>query len=36
MADKSTPYELLKKVMTTCTDADYGRLSYALMQREKR
>ncbi|HEX9473417.1 MAG TPA: biopolymer transporter ExbD [Steroidobacteraceae bacterium] len=35
MADKSTPYELLKKVMTTCTDADYGRLSFALMQREK-
>ena len=35
MADKSTPYEVLKKVMTTCTDADYGRLSFALMQREK-
>jgi biopolymer transport protein ExbD len=35
MADKSTPYAVLKKVMTTCTDADYGRLSFALMQREK-
>jgi biopolymer transport protein ExbD len=35
MADKSTPYAVLKKVMTTCTDADYGRLSFALMQKEK-
>ena len=24
MADKSLPYEILKKVMATCTDADYG------------
>jgi len=29
------PYEVLKKVMTTCTDADYGRISFALMQKEK-
>jgi len=35
MADKSIPYEVLKKVMSTCTDADYGRLSFALMQKEK-
>ncbi|HMI38205.1 MAG TPA: biopolymer transporter ExbD [Steroidobacteraceae bacterium] len=35
MADKSTPYAVLKKVMTTCTDADYGRLSFALVQKEK-
>jgi biopolymer transport protein TolR len=35
MADKNIPYEVLKKVMTTCTDADYGRISFALMQKEK-
>lgn len=35
MADKVIPYEVLKKVMATCTDADYGRLSFALVQKEK-
>jgi biopolymer transport protein TolR len=35
MADKTIPYEVLKKVMSTCTDADYGRLSFALLQKEK-
>ena len=35
MADKTIPYEVLKKVMSTCTDADYGRLSFALVQKEK-
>jgi biopolymer transport protein TolR len=35
MADKSTPFAVLKKVMGTCTDADYGRLSFALMEKEK-
>ena len=35
MADKSLPYEVLKKVMTTCTDADYGRISLAVMQKDK-
>ena len=34
MADKSLPYEVLKKVMTTCTDADYGRISLAVMQKD--
>jgi biopolymer transport protein ExbD len=34
MADKSLPYEVLKKVMRTCTDADYGRISLAVMQKE--
>ncbi|MFK8030443.1 MAG: ExbD/TolR family protein [Gammaproteobacteria bacterium] len=33
MGDKSTPYSVIKKVMATCTDADYGRLSLAVMQR---
>ena len=35
MADKMIPYEVLKKVMSTCTDADYGRISFALLQKEK-
>ena len=35
MADKSLPYEVLKKVMNTCTDADYGRISLAVIQKEK-
>lgn len=35
MADKSLPYDVLKKVMATCTDADYGRISLAVLQKEK-
>ncbi len=35
MADKSLPYDVLKKVMNTCTDADYGRISLAVIQKEK-
>lgn len=35
MGDKTIPYEVLKKVMTTCTDADYGRISLALVQKDK-
>ena len=34
MADKPIPYEVLKKVMSTCTDADYGRISFALVQKD--
>jgi biopolymer transport protein TolR len=35
MADKSLPYEVLKKVMATCTDANYGRISLAVLQKDK-
>jgi biopolymer transport protein TolR len=35
MADKTLPYEVLKRVMQTCTDADYGRISLAVLQKEK-
>jgi biopolymer transport protein ExbD len=35
MADKTLPYEVLKKVMATCTDADYGKISLAVLQKEK-
>ena len=32
MGDKDIPYGLLKKVMATCTKADYGRISLAVVQ----
>jgi len=35
MADKALPYDILKRVMQTCTDADYGRISLAVLQKEK-
>jgi biopolymer transport protein ExbD len=35
MGDKSLPYDVLKKVMATCTDVDYGKISLAVLQREK-
>ncbi len=35
MADKSLPYDVLKKVMATCTDADYGKISLVVLQKEK-
>ncbi len=35
MADKSLPYDLLKKIMRTCTDADYGKISLAVLQKDK-
>jgi len=35
MSDKTLPYEVLKKVMSTCTDADYGKVSLAVIQKEK-
>jgi biopolymer transport protein TolR len=35
MADKVLPYEVLKKIMSTCTDADYGKVSLAVIQKEK-
>ena len=33
MGDRELPYRLLKKVMATCTSADYGQISLAVMQR---
>jgi biopolymer transport protein ExbD len=35
LGDRDVPYKVLKKVMATCTDADYGRLSLAVMQKEE-
>ncbi len=33
MGDREISYRLLKKVMATCTDADYGRISLAVLQK---
>ncbi len=33
MGDKDIPYRLLKKVMATCTAADYGQISLAVLQK---
>ena len=32
MGDKALPYSLLKRVMATCTAADYGQISLAVMR----
>jgi biopolymer transport protein ExbD len=34
MADKSIPYQVLKRVMTTCSDARFGRISLAVIEKE--
>ena len=35
MGDKTTPYSLLKRIMLTCTEADYGKVSFAVVERER-
>jgi biopolymer transport protein ExbD len=35
MADKTLPYEVLKKVMSTCTAADYSHIALAVLEKEK-
>lgn len=35
MADKDTPYSLLKRVMSTCTDASFDRISLAVIHRPR-
>jgi len=35
MADKTLPYEVLKKVMATCSGADYSHIALAVLQKEK-
>lgn len=34
LGDRHTPYAVLRKVMATCTDADYGKVSLAVVERE--
>ena len=33
LADRELPYELLKKIMSTCVDAGYASISLAVNQR---
>ncbi len=35
LGHRDVPYRVLKKVMATCTEADYGKLSLAVMQKEE-
>jgi biopolymer transport protein TolR len=35
MADKDLPYAVVKKVMATCTSANYGKVSLAVIEKEK-
>lgn len=35
MGDKVVPFNVLKKIMATCTDANFGRISLAVLQKEK-
>lgn len=34
LGDRHTPYSVLRKVMATCTEAEYGKVSLAVIQRE--
>jgi biopolymer transport protein ExbD len=33
MGDREIPYRLLKKILATCSDADFGKLSLAVLQK---
>ena len=35
LADKSLPYDVVKKVMATCTAATYGKISLAVLEKDK-
>ena len=35
MGDKSIPYSVLKKIMLTCSEAEYGKVSFAVVERER-
>jgi biopolymer transport protein ExbD len=35
MGDKSLPYDVVRKVMATCTSAAYGKISLAVLEKEK-
>lgn len=34
LGDRNVPYSVLRNVMATCTDADYGKVSLAVVQRD--
>jgi biopolymer transport protein ExbD len=33
LADKTIPFKVLKKIMSTCTASGYGRISLAVVQK---
>ncbi|HMK85298.1 MAG TPA: biopolymer transporter ExbD [Steroidobacteraceae bacterium] len=35
MGDKDLPYSVLKRIMLTCSDAEYGKVSFAVVERER-
>jgi hypothetical protein len=35
MGDKNLPYSVLKRIMLTCSDAEYGKVSFAVVERER-
>jgi biopolymer transport protein ExbD len=35
LADKTIPFRVLKKIMSTCTASGYGRISLAVIQKAK-
>lgn len=35
LGDRELPYRVLKKIMATCTEADYGKLSLAVIQKSE-
>jgi len=35
MGDKNIPYSVLKKIMLTCSEAEYGKVSFAVVERER-
>jgi biopolymer transport protein ExbD len=35
IGDKNTPYSVLKKIMLSCAHADYGKVSFAVVEREQ-
>lgn len=35
LADKDLPYGFVKKILSTCTAADYGKVSLAVLERER-
>jgi biopolymer transport protein ExbD len=35
LADKDLPYSFLKKILATCTAAEYGKVSLAVLERER-
>lgn len=36
LADKTIPFNVLKKIMTTCTASGYGKISLAVIQKDAR